>query len=194
MFARVIAIAIAIAIATATVSAVAMSLVGCNDRPLERLPAPGHELVFTPALPPPPPPPPPPPMTDEEGFDIGPPEPPRELQDVLAPQPEPPVVMLFELTDSAADDAFLGYGIAQRKKLETADAQELLVRLADPDAYVDGGDYECLEDPLGVHIAHGEIRRDVVVDCGHMYFTPRRRDGRFELLAPAAARYIDSLR
>jgi hypothetical protein len=133
-------------------------------------------------------------MTDEEGFEIGPPEPPRELQDVLAPQPEPLVVMLFELTDDAAEDRFLGYGIAQRKKLETFDAKELLLRLADPDAYIDGGDYECLEEPLGVHIVHGEVTRDVVVDCGHMYFTPSRRDGRFVLLSRALARYIDSLR
>jgi hypothetical protein len=176
-----------------TIVIVALTVVGCRtDQPLERLPAPVHDATFLQLAPPPRPPPPPPPPPGHE--DEMPPEPPRELQAVLEPQREPPVVMLFELTERGAEDAFLGYGIAHRKKLETADAKELLLRLAEPDAFVDGGDCGCAGDPLGVHIVHGEVSRDVVVECGHMYFTPSRRDGRFVLLARATAKYIDSLR
>lgn len=176
MFARAVAIA-------------ALLLLGCSEEPLERLPAPVNEVALAP-LPPPPPLPHPVGGTHEQP----PREPPRELQDVLAPQPAPPVVMLFELTHGAAEDAFLGYGIARRKKLEIADGKELLLRLADPDAFLDGGVNRCIRDPLGVRIVNSEVTRDVIVDCGNMYFTPSLHDGRFVLLAPALVTYIDSLR
>jgi hypothetical protein len=168
-----------------------LCVVACHrGEPLERLPPPRRAFEIRVAPPPPPPPPPPgapAPLVTVAG-------PPDELSPVLEPQDELPVVRLYELTDRGGEDSFLGYGIRRRKRLEDVDARKLVERLSADNSFVDSGDYGCVGDPIGVRIARGDVVRDIVVDCGHVYFTPSRHDGRFELLAPAVNELIYSLR
>lgn len=164
------------------------ALLGCRrDEPLEKLPAPAPAPALVVPLRPPPPPPPPPP----EAELIGPPD---ELAAVLAEQDEPAVVQVFELTEGRARSTLLGHGIKRAKRLEPSVAAELVARLARDDAFVDGGDYGCVGDPLGLNISRGAYVREVVVDCGHVYFTASRHDGRFALLAPELNEFIYRLR
>lgn len=105
-----------------------------------------------------------------------------------------PIVRMFHLSERAAEDAFLGYGVVGRTRLEDREARNLVERLSGDNAFVDGGEYACVGDPIGLRVERGTDARDVVVDCGRMYFTPMRHAGRYELLAPELNDLIYSLR
>jgi hypothetical protein len=166
------------------VGIVALCVVACRRaEPLERLPAPPPEIEEV--RPPPPPPPP------GEPVPIG---PPAELWEVVAPRAERARARLFELTDGAAAEMFLGYGIKRTQELDSRETSELIKRLAREDAFLDGGDYGCVGDPIGLRIVSGLITRDVVVDCAHVYFTANRHDGPFVLLAADTNEFIYGLR
>lgn len=119
---------------------------------------------------------------------------PDELSDVISPYGTPPAVTIVELTEGNAHGVFLGYGILRTKPLTDMHAKQLVDKLAADNAFIDGGDYGCVGDPIGLRFARGSILRDVVVDCGHMYLTPSRHDGRFALLAPDVNQFIYALR
>jgi hypothetical protein len=165
----------------------ALCVIACRaDEPIERLAPPVHEIS-----PPPPPPPPPPPGTLAQAQLAGPPE---ELSPLLAPQTEPAVVRLFELTDGAARSTLLGYGIKRSKQLAPGLAALLVDWLSRDNAFVDGGEYRCLGEPFGLNISRGTLVREVVIDCGHVYFTPSRHAGRYVMLAPELNSFIYLLR
>jgi hypothetical protein len=166
---------------------IALCVVGCRqDKPLERLPPPRDEIELTVPRAPPPPPPPGGHTEDLTG-------PPEELAPLLAAQDEPVVVKVIELTEGAARSTTLGYGIKRMKPLEPGLAAALVARLARDDAFVDGGEYTCVGEPLGLNLSRASIVREVIVDCGHMYFTPQRHAGRYVLVAPELNAFIYSV-
>ena len=78
--------------------------------------------------------------------------------------------------------------------LAASDAAELVGRLAETGAYLDG-DIGCVsDDPLRIEIRRGGASLALVFDCGHLYLTPRRHDGPFVILSSDVIERIEALR
>ena len=154
------------------------------DRADSAAPEPREPPAIGPALrvellsprPPPPAPPPPPP--------------------VPAPRPPPDEIARFlrEHADAPGDWRVTLSRGKRRVVLPAGLAIQIVAHLGRDSSYLDGDDYNYVDDEVSIRIARGASRLDVIYDCGHLYLTPERHAGPWVLFSSEMVDLVESIR